>query len=391
MLKLTCLPAKIYETLYPYKSHFRCKQTRHFVLFCWLLVALCLDRGKGRVKELSDLMPDRVKYWALLRLLRSGYWNEQELIEGFSTDLLRMLPAPADGRLHLIGDKCLKDKRGKLHPFGHQTKSSKYAKAEFGFEFVLMIASWEKFRVPVGLRLIDPDIKGHQNILFREMVAEFKLPAWVKQLVVEADAGFAANETFKMLDEKRYFYVFAVARTRKFEDGKYLSDFVKHLPRKVYRRVKSVKADGRRRDYWIYKCRKQIHNLGEVTIILSKKRLNDGPKKVKIIVTNLADATAGEILSYYARRWGIEVTFKELKSELHLGQMQVTKEKQRVQRAVAISVLAYLMLMKLYAKEQEGTNIFRMKQRFLQDVFDSQQGRTEEKWRKKWEKLKIAA
>jgi hypothetical protein len=358
-----------------------------------LLVALCLHKGKGRLKDLSSLMPDRLKYWALLRLLRSGYWNEQELIESFSTDLLRILPAPADGRLHLIGDKCLKDKRGKLHPFGHLTRSSKYAEVEFGFEFVLLIASWGKFRIPVGFRLIDPEIKGHQNILFREMVKEFRLPSWVKEVVVEADAGFAANATFKLLDKKGYYYVFAVARTRKFEDGKFLSNFVKHLPRNQYRRVKSVKPDGKRRDYWIYRCQKRIHNLGEVTIILSKKRLNDGPKKTKIIVTNLEEATAGEILSCYARRWGIEVTFKELKSELHLGQMQVTKEKARVERAVAlsVSVLAYLMLLKLYAREQEGTNIFRMKQRFLQDVFDSQQERTVQKWRKKWEKLKLAA
>jgi hypothetical protein len=32
-----------------------------------------------------------------------------------------------------------------------------------------------------------------------------------------------------------------------------------------------------------------------------------------------------------------------------------------------------------------------MKQRFLQDVFDSQQERTVQKWRKKWDKLKLAA
>jgi len=32
----------------------------------------------------------------------------------------------------------------------------------------------------------------------------------------------------------------------------------------------------------------------------------------------------GTILSIYARRWGVEVTIKELKSGLHLGQMQVT-------------------------------------------------------------------
>ena len=47
------------------------------------------------------------------------------------------------------------------------------------------------------------------------------------------------------------------------------------------------------------------------------------------------------ISSIYARRWGVEVTIKELKSGLHLGQMQVTKEAERVTRSVALSVMAY--------------------------------------------------
>lgn len=193
------------------------------------------------------------------------------------------------------------------------------------------------------------------------------------------------------MHEKKYGYVFSVSRTRKFEDGKSLRDFVKHLPRSFYRRVKSVKPDGRRMDYWTYKTCKRIHNLGEVTILLSKKRLNSAPNKTKIFVTNLSELSAGEILSYYARRWAIEVTFRELKSELHFGSMQLTNEKRRVERSAALSLLAYLMLLKLYAKEPECGNVFRMKQKFLADVFKSQQERTEQKWLNKWKKLNLAA
>jgi hypothetical protein len=45
--------------------------------------------------------------------------------------------------------------------------------------------------------------------------------------------------------------------------------------------------------------------------------------------------------------YNIEVTIKELKSGLHLGQMQVTKDKERVMRSVALSVLAYRLLVRL--------------------------------------------
>jgi hypothetical protein len=61
---------------------------------------------------------------------------------------------------------------------------------------VLLIASWDKYRIPVKVALTDPEIKGHQNILFRKFLSEFEVTCWVKQVVVEADSGFAANETF---------------------------------------------------------------------------------------------------------------------------------------------------------------------------------------------------
>ena len=72
--------------------------------------------------------------------------------------------------------------------------------------------------------------------------------------------------------------------------------------------------------------RATLHNLGDVTIVLSKKRRNDGPKGRQNPRDQSHRASAGAILSIYARRWGVEVTIKELKSGLHLGQMQVTKE-----------------------------------------------------------------
>lgn len=391
MLGLTCLPPTVYDFLYRFKPHFGCPQARHFVLFCWLLVGLILVPEKGTLKGVSRLLPVRLKYWALLRLVRSGWWDEQGLVVAMSAEVLRTLPPPADGGLHLVGDATLKVKRGEQCPFGRVARINEYAHYCFGFEVVLLIASWARFRVPVGVAVIDPQRKGHQNELFRQMLENFVLPRWARHVIVEADAGFAATPTLKLIERLGYSYVFAVARTRKFSDGRYLKDLVQHLPRSQYRRVKSVKPDGRRRDYWIYECRRELHGLGEVTIVLSKKRRNSGPKKTKIIVTNLVGVGAGDILSHYARRWGIEVTFKELKSGLHMGQMQVTKEAGRVKRAVALPVLAYLLLVRLYAKEEAQFSLFKFKQRFATEVFQEQLTCTERKWQRKLDQYKLAA
>jgi hypothetical protein len=82
---------------------------------------------------------------------------------------------------------------------------------------------------------------------------------------------------------------------------------VQHLPKRYYHRRASYTPDGRRRDYWVFTRRATLHHLGDVTIVLSKKRRKDGPQGVKMLVTNLPEASAGAIGSIYAWRWGIEL------------------------------------------------------------------------------------
>lgn len=390
----TCIPRTVYQVLYPFKKHFRCAQAQHFLVFCWLLVALIRAPGKGTLKGLRPYLPSKLHYWTTVRMVRSGQWDAQAVLTDLAMTTLRSLPPPADGVLYLIGDSTLKAKRGRKHPLGHFIRHGEHDPYQFGFELVLLIASWERLRIPVAVGLIDPQCRGHQNRLFRQMLQDFVPPAWVQQVVVVADAGFAANETLRLITKQKYAYVFAMPRTRKFADGKHLRDLVQHLPKRCYARRASYKPDGRRSDYWIFVRRATLHNLGDVTIVLSKKRRNDGPKRVKIIVTNLTEASAGTILSIYAWRWGVEVTIKELKSGLHLGQMQVTKEAERVTRSVALSVVAYLLLVRLYGPNEalrKDWSLFKLKERFTEDVAQAHIRRSELRWQRKLKQLKDVA
>jgi len=390
----TCIPRKIYQVLYPCKKHFRCAQAQHFLVFCWLVIALIRDPGKGTIKGLGAYLPSKLPYWTTLRMVRSSQWDAAAVMTQMATTTLRTLPPPADGVLYLIGDSTLKDKRGRKHPLGHTTRHSEHDPYTFGFEMVLLIASWDRFRVPIALAPIDPQCRGHQNTLFRQMLQDFVPPSWVHHVVVIADAGFAANATMRLITDQNYGYVFAMPRTRKFTNGKHLRDLVQHLPKSYYDRRASSKPDGRRQDYWVFVRHAALHNLGDVTIVLSKKRRNTGPKQVKIIVTNLTGATAGTILSIYARRWGVELTIKELKSGLHLGRMQVTNDKERVARSVALSILAYLLLVRLYGADEavmKDWSLFKLKERFIGEVAQDAVQRTERKWQRKLKQFKDVA
>jgi hypothetical protein len=395
-MNLSCLPHKVYDFLYLFKGHFRCAQARHFLLFCWLLTALVLDQSRGTVKGLCRLLPRRLRYWALLRMLRSGQWNGQEILHEMVGEVLPWLPPAGDGVLHLLVDTTLKGKRGRQHPLGRKARMNEYSGYTFGFEMVLLVASWEHYRVPVAMAVVDPQESGHANRLVRELLDAFEAPRWARQIIVEGDAGMAANETLRLITSKGYHYIFAMSRTRKFENGRHLSDLVRHLPRCHYHRVASHKPDGRRCDYWVFAQQARLFNVGEVTIVLSKRRRNCGPKKTKIIVTNLPreQAKPGAILSHYARRWDIEVTFKELKGGLHLGAMQVTKEAGRVEHSVLLPVMAYLLLLRLYGREvsqRQELSVFRLKQRFATEVWQERCISIEHKWSQKNSQLRLAA
>ena len=132
-----------------------------------------------------------------------------------------------------------------------------------------------------------PQIKGHQNILFRQMLETVALPSWVREVMVSGDAAFAANPTLQLIDKQGWTYVFAMARNRKFTNGKYVSDLMRYLPKSSYRRRAIRKPDGRRCDYWVFEKRTTLHNLGDVTMVLSKKRRNAGPNQVRLFVTPL--------------------------------------------------------------------------------------------------------
>lgn len=297
MWSATCIPSKVYQVLYPLKRHLRWVQARHFLVFCGLLIALIRAPGKGPLQGLKRYLPPTLKYWTTVRMLRSGPWDAEAVVGAMAPATLRTLPPRADGILYLIGDSTWKAKRGRQHPVGHRTRHSAHEPYACGCAMVLLSASWGRCRVPVALAPIDPKIKGHHNSLVRQMRTDVVPPAGVQQVGVGADAGLAAHATLALSTAQHSTYVFAMPRRRKFTHGKPRRDLVPHLPKSCYARRATHKPDGRRRDSWGFPRRATRHTLGDVTMVLSKTRRNEGPQGVKILVTNLPEASAGAMRS----------------------------------------------------------------------------------------------
>ena len=74
--------------------------------------------------------------------------------------------------------------------------------------------------------------------------------------------------------------------------------------------------------------------------------------------------------------------------------MQVTNDKERVTRSVSLSVLAYLLLVCLYGREEAATktwSLFKLKERFIGEVAHEAVRHTERKWQRKLKQFKDMA
>lgn len=353
MIRMTRLPEEVTRLLVPLKPYF---SYRHYLVFCWLLVAHLVCFGKATVQGLAGYTPPHVAAWHLRRLLAAGRWQWEQVLHWLVSEALAAFPPPKDGVLYVVVDSTLKGKRGKKNPLAKKGRLNEYAPFTFGLHVVIVIAQWDVYRIPLAFRLVKPkESKDYQseNALVREMLGAVVLPAWCQQVVVVADAAYPSRANLQAIQARGWFFVIAFPRTWKLANGQHLRDLVTHLPIHHYRqvRVSLVVPTTRRRVFWTFAKQAQLAHVGDVTVVLSRRRRNDSPKHTKLLVTNLPQATAHLTVALYLRRWPVELCIKELKSVVGLGQHQVTKDAARVERSVAVAVMAYLLLLRLRAKQ----------------------------------------
>ena len=390
-MKLKKIPKQLADYWYSVKDQFH---YGYYHVFCWVLVAHCVHPGKCNLKALCRWIPEKIVYKQLVRLLQSNRWNFMRIFYWHVNQVWRKLPPADDNTIFQIIDKTLIEKTGKKHPYNRKVNTGYGVRWHFGFYVTILVVHWGPYRFPVDFRLVTPkNHPQHQtpNELFREMFDNFIPPDWCKKVVVLGDSGFAAKANLQKILRKgaeykssgiEYFFIFSFPRTWKLDGevnasgkAKSLKDIVQYLPRCHYKKTWFTNDRNKRRVYWTFTRKACLNGVGDVTIILSKKRRNSSPKKAKIFVTNIPATKAADILKAYSRRWYTEVLNHELKSACGLGHHQVTKKAPRVERSVAISMITYLTIFRFEAdkiKPGEHWSINTLKHFFTIRIFQSQ-------------------
>lgn len=355
-------------------------KNHHKLIFCWFVYLQAITPNKKTIEELSRYSPARIAEWRLRRLLYATYLNIHLLISWFAEEAIKCFPPSEDGIVYVVGDSSEKSKRSKNNPTVQKGTKGKNKPFFWGIRFVVVALCWNVFRIPVAFRIILP--KDHEdykneNKLFREMISGIILPEWAHTVIVLGDSAYGSKDNMKLIqkmdkeqyENRRWFFVFSIARTWKRTDGKSIKNFVNYLPRYLFRRtwISHIFRPGRRKTFWVFSKVMALNHIGEVTVVLSKNRRNAGPKNTKIIVTNLPMVTARQVINVYQRRWPIEIIFKELKSGLGLGEHQVTKEEKRVENSIGIAIISYLFLLianKEHIKPNQSWGIFQIQDKF---------------------------
>ena len=163
------------------------------------------------------------------------------------------------------------------------------------------------------------------------------------------------------MQERGYWSVLARPRPWQFTHGKALNALVTHRPRWWYARIRVTPVNGqRRRTCWVYAKRVRRRHLGDVTVVLSTCRRNDGPKQTKILVTNRPDT----------------VTARQM------------------ERSVAMAILAYLLLLRLQAKRMPADgpwSAFPRPRQLTWDVLQAPCERSAHQLARKWLQMGKAA
>lgn len=347
MTRLHCIPAELRSFLEPLRKEF---SYNHYLTFLWLVLAIMNNSKKGTLKNLSQI-PAKKSYHTFLRFLKARYLQPRRWLMFTALARLKALRGK-ETELKIVSDVTWIHKTGQHDWISRGYKSN--AKPEQGLQLLVLCFEMQGQRIPFDFFIISkPD--GHRlsyNPQMLKMMAQLKLPKWVKSVVLLADAAFASKRVIQKLNQWGWGYVFRLPKTWKFEQGGLVKEHLEKLPRKAFKLCWYASAHGKRKYCQYFKHRARLSHVGDVTLIYSFIKGKLEPEK-RILVTN-RPLNHSKILALYQRRWCIEILFKELKSEMGLGKMQLSVARNQVMTAIGVVMVAYNTLFSVFKNPAGG-------------------------------------
>ncbi|MDI6737606.1 MAG: transposase, partial [Nanoarchaeota archaeon] len=153
--------------------------------------------------------------------------------------------------------------------------------------------------------------------------------------VVILDAGFQDEKLTKEIKRRKKHFIIGVRTTTKISIGRQERiPIAEHLDTLTDKNFELIIKEGK--DYFIYTKIVSIRGIGKVKLIVSYKYGDE--ENIKIYITDLLEASNGELIDILVCRWEVECWHRDAKQYLGLEAYQVRKG-----RGIHVVVLAILV------------------------------------------------
>lgn len=173
------------------------------------------------------------------------------------------------------------------------------------------------------------------------------LPETGVPVIVLMDSWYICQRLWDKATEKGITMIGALKSNRiLYPNGKRCSasEYALSLPNGQYH---LVKVGGH--EYWVHRCEGALNGIGHAAVLLSYPKNSFGKgQALRLFLCSDPDFSDEEILSHYARRWKIEVMFKQHKMYLGLKSLMVRSAKD-IDRLLVILPLAHFFFLSLSA------------------------------------------
>ena len=313
-----------------------------------IVLAMAVSTGGAKLSHLAAMILGGRHRTRLGGFLRDGDWDAPGVLREQVLATLRWMRPRRGETIELLIDDTRVAKRGRRMAALQKIWDHAHQRFVRGHIWVVAAIRFRGVVLPWRIELWHP--RRHAGRPYRkttdiaaEIITSLDLP-WRLKVRVLFDAFYLCPKVTRACGNKGFLWFSVAARNRTFTRdrgrraklGTLAPGWLRHDARSVrmprargHVKIRIASLDG------------SLSRIGRVRLVACK-RPRDPWRNLVVFATN-ARMDARQIVSVYERRWDIEVMFKELRSDLGLGDYQMLDERAIV-RHLHLCALAHLLL-----------------------------------------------
>ena len=329
-----------------------------------IIVSVFLRGYKGKTVDFAQVSCQHRTTTAYF--LNHGKWDDSALKDTLKSTVIQVIyrESQCSGQpvFCIVDDTAAshaKPSSRALHPiedaYFHQSHLKR--KQDYGHQIVSVMLSCNGITLNYAAILYDKSKSKIQIV--QEIAAE--LPAAPVISYFLCDSWYTSVKVMDSFIQKGFYTIGALKTNRIIYPCGFrqkVSEFALHL-RKSDRNVNLVTVGSR--EFYVYRYEGELNDISNAAVILSypKEAFGD-PKALRAFISTDVGITTQEILDTYAKRWSIELFFRQSKTKLALDKYQIRSRVGIERYWLLMSLVHYMCCMYSgkYSTFEEGYRYF---------------------------------